>query len=168
MSVLTHTDSEAAVSKPLGGNWKVSASPDGSLVDKNSKKELSYLYYEAKRSTPYKLDIDKCFCIKGNECDEFLETALETLGLNFKESNDFIIYWLPLLEKNIFNLIRFLGDEFTNEVELDINPKPDTFIRIFMIFKGSDEFIDTHPEPLKHIERKGFVAVEWGGMNLDD
>jgi len=148
--------------------WNVIASPDGTLIDNQSKKELNYLFYEAKRELPYDLLPNKCFCIKGEECFKFLEDALVILGLNFKEINDFIIYWLPSLERNKFNLIRFLQNEFTSEIDVNVEPKPDTFIRIFMIFKGIDTPIETHPDPLISVERKGFVLVEWGGMNLDE
>jgi len=99
---------------------------------------------------------------------EFLEDVLSKLGLNFKERNDFIVFWLPAMQKNKYNLVRFLGEEFSQEVDLKITPKPDTFIRVFMIFKAVDEKINTKPEPLRTPQRKGFVAVEWGGMNLDE
>ena len=40
------------------------------------------------------------FCVKGEDTAAFLEDALSKLGLNRKEANEFIVYWLPLMEQN--------------------------------------------------------------------
>ena len=49
---------------------------------------------------------------------------------------------------------------------LDIDPNPDTLIRVLMIFKGLDNPIEVEEQQLITPERKGFVAVEWGGVDL--
>ena len=65
-----------------------------------------------------------------------MEEKLAVLGLNYKESEEFIVYWLPKLEKNKYNYIRFQTmDEINRTMELDIDPKPDTLIRVMMKFK---------------------------------
>ena len=49
-------------------------------------------------------------------------------------------------------------------MKLDVNPKPDTEIRLIFYFKPLDEKIDL-PEPVfEKKERKGFTVVEWGGV----
>ena len=50
---------------------------------------------------------------------------------------------------------------------LDISPSPDTEIRILMTYKGLDEPIDIREQKLEQVERKGFVAVEWGGTEIN-
>ena len=43
---------------------------------------------------------------------------------------------------------------------LEINPNPDTVIRVLMTFKALDNSIEVQEQQLKKPERKGFVAVE--------
>ena len=52
-------------------------------------------------------------------------------------------------------------------MDIDINPKPDTFIRITMIFKGLDKPIKVNEQKINKPKREGYVAVEWGGINLN-
>ena len=62
---------------------------------------------------------------------------------------------------------RFATEEEINEnMPLEINPKPDTIIRILMTYKGLDEPIDVEEQKLITPERNGFVVVEWGGTEI--
>ena len=96
----------------------------------------------------------------------FLETALADLGLNRREANEFIVYWLPLMEQNPYNLIAFQTDAYTDAAKLSISPSPDTLIRVFMAFQASDTFTDIPAQTLTAPDRIGFTAVEWGGTEL--
>ena len=40
--------------------------------------------------------------------------------------NAFIIYWLPKLEHNAYNLISFQSDAYTNAAKLTVTPAPDS------------------------------------------
>ena len=84
-------------------NWEVLAKPDGTLVDKNNR-EYYGLYWEGLRKE--KVKFNDGFVVAKEDSIKFLEEKLATLGLNSKESNEFIIYWLPKLQKNKYNLIR--------------------------------------------------------------
>ena len=57
---------------------------------------------------------------------------------------------------------------FFNNFELNINPKPDTLIRIFLSIKKIDSIPDIKEQKVQKIERKGFTVIEWGGSNLKD
>lgn len=151
MSTATTTTTllEESVEGDQTGYWDVIAEPDGTLMDPNTKKKYSYLYYEARKKKPFQLLPDRCHCVKGTDAADFLEEALTIMGLNFKERNDFITYWLPHLESNNYNLIRFLHEEYAEEVQMDIEPPPDTVIRVFMVFKGIPFRVVTHPPPLR-------------------
>jgi len=109
----------------------------------------------------------KGFCVKGEDTAAFLEDALEKLGLNRKKANEFIVYWLPLMEQNPYNIISFQTDIYTDTAELQIDPAPDTMIRVFMTFKASDYMIRLLPQKLTALERSGFTVVEWGGTELE-
>jgi hypothetical protein len=158
----------AAYPRYQSGGWAVVASPDGSLTDARTGKPYSYLFWEARRDVPYDLDVSRSFCVAGPDVEAFLERSLATLGLEGKEVNDFIVYWLPVLERNAYNLISFLEEEYTDTARLRVAPAPDTLIRVFMAFRGADAFVHTSPVPLRAVTRKGFTVLEWGGADLDE
>ena len=78
------------------------------------------------------------------------------------------MYWLPKLEKNKYNYIRFQTmEEINNNMRLDINPKPDTLIRVRMEYKPLDKRINVKEQKLTKVEREGYTIVEWGGTNIN-
>ncbi|MNV93061.1 hypothetical protein D3C71_1877070 [compost metagenome] len=84
-----------------------------------------------------------------------------------RESNEFIIYWLPKLENNKYNYIRFRTLEEINEyMRLDILPKPDSVIRVLMDFKKISSPISVVSQKLTSSTRYGFTVVEWGAREI--
>ena len=49
---------------------------------------------------------------------------------------------------------------------LNIQPRPDTLIRVWMIYMGMDMPIEIKEQELAHFERKGYTVVEWGGVEI--
>ena len=146
--------------------WNVFAKTSGDLIDLNTNKNLYSLYYESETTYNFKIEKDG-FIIKGENITEFLENKLSILGLTDREKEEFIIYWLPILQKNKYNYIRFATiDEINKNMPLKIKPNPDTLIRILMTFKGLEKPIDIKEQQLVTPERTGFVAVEWGGTEI--
>lgn len=146
------------------GSWEVIAEPNGTLFTEDGK-EYNYLYWEGTYSGENELS--EGYCIKGEDTTEFLEVKLEELGLSRKEANEFIVYWLPRMESNKYNIISFDTKEYEKYAELSIEPKPDNLIRVFMQFYGSDEFVDLkEPTVNETPDRNGFTVVEWGGSEL--
>ena len=146
--------------------WKVLAKNNGDLKDLNTNKNLYSLYYESEAVYNFKIEKDG-FIIKGENVAEFLENKLSILGLTDREKEEFIIYWLPILQKNKYNYIRFATiDEINENMPLEIIPNPDTLIRVVMTFKGLEKPIDVEEQQLETPERIGFVAVEWGGTEI--
>lgn len=143
--------------------WVVTAAPDGTLTDKNGQ-TYNYLYWEGETYAKY--DMSKGFCVKGKDTAAFLEGALEQLGLNRREANEFIVYWLPLMEQNEYNIISFQTDIYTEAAQLKVNPAPDTLIRVFMAWQASETAVDLPEQELTAPERNGFTVVEWGGTEL--
>ena len=112
--------------------------------------------------------MEEGFVVKGEDTIEFLEEKLEILGLNEREANEFIIYWLPKLENNKYNFIRFqTEEEINNNMPLEITPKPDTVIRVVMEFKELEESIEIEKQQLETPERIGYTVVEWGGTEIE-
>ena len=149
-----------------GRGWKVRALPNGNLIDLETGRELYALYYESEDVVNYKVE-NEGFVVEKENIITFLEEKLAILGLNQKEAEEFIIYWLPRLQENNYNYIRFASmDEINKNMELKIEPVPDTMIRVIMVYKGLDEKIDVIPQKLKLQERNGYAVVEWGGVEI--
>ena len=147
-----------------GNGWTVTAQPDGTLTDAKGQ-TYNYLYWEGDSNAEY--DLSQGFCVKGEDTAAFLEDALEKLGLTRREANEFIVYWLPLMEQNPYNIISFQTERYTDAAKLEIEPAPDTLIRVFMAWQASEEFVELPAQSLTAPERKGFTAVEWGGTEMD-
>ena len=97
----------------------------------------------------------------------FLEEALDKLGLTRREANEFIVYWLPLMEGNAWNLISFQTQAYTDMAKLTVEPAPDTVIRVFMTWRGLNAPVDIPAQTLTAPVRTGFTLVEWGGAELN-
>lgn len=145
------------------GAWRVAAAPDGTLTDERGQ-TYRYLYWEGTDNVQY--DFSEGFCVPGSETAAFLEDALAQLGLTRAEANEFIIYWLPQMEQNAYNLISFQSDAYTDAAKLTITPQPDTLLRVFMAWKPLTSAVEISPQPLTAPERTGFTAVEWGGAKV--
>lgn len=142
--------------------WEVIASPDGNLQINN--KNYYGLYWDEKNMQ--KTNFKTGFYVEKEEALNFLEEKLAIIGLNEREANEFIIYWLPVLERNEKSLIYFeLTEEREQHNKLNINPKPDSLLRIVIHIKRVNKKTTIKEEYLPTFERKGFVAVEWGGIN---
>ncbi len=169
------TDISVKLSKPdnilvsypkYNDEWHVHALKDGTLYDNNGRSYYA-LYWEG---ITYNIDnnIKEGFVVKGEDTIDFLEEKLSLLGLNERESNEFIMYWLPILEKNNYNYIRFVTrEEIDNSNSLTITPNPDTIIRVLMAYKPLDEKINVVEQKIITPKRNGFTVVEWGGTKLD-
>lgn len=157
------TDAELTCTYPVyDEGWSVVADKDGLI--KSDGKEYNYLYWEGKNSGTYSME--QGFCIKGSDTAVFLEEKLAELGLNRKEANEFIVYWLPLMEPNEFNVISFDTKEYEEMFKLHVNPTPETVIRVFMTWYGTDEPVTIEPQSIETPKREGFTVVEWGGAKI--
>ena len=143
--------------------WRVTADPDGMLTDANGQ-IYNYLYWEGELNACY--DFSKGFCVKGEDTAQFLEYALAKLGLTRREANEFIVFWLPMMQNNEYNVISFQGAAYTDSATLNITPAPDTLIRVFMAWQASDVYKNIPEQELSAPARKGFTVVEWGGTEI--
>ncbi len=145
--------------------WDVTAYPDGSLLNKADGTHHKYLFWDSKNCRT-KFDLSKGFCVAGADTESFLKEKLTYMGLTEEEMNEFIVYWLPRMEHNAYNLISFQGKAYTDSAKLDITPAPDSMLRVFMTYIPLEEAVDIEPQQLETFERNGFTVVEWGGSEL--
>ena len=164
---LGHIEDVTTIYPKYNDGWRVLAKPNGTLIDKSTGRSLYSLYWEGKN---YPSSVtNEGFVIKGEDTASFLEEKLEILGLNEREAEEFIIYWLPQMEHNKYNYIKFTERSVIDKyMPLEITPKPDTLIRITMEFKPLTEKINVKEQKLEKVERKGFTAVEWGGSKINN
>ena len=164
VTVKLKLDGELTCTYPAYNNgWTVTAHPDGKLIDENGR-EYYCLYWEGETHARY--DFSRGFCVKGEDTAMFLENVLAKIGLTEREANEFIIYWLPQMERNAYNLISFKADAYTNSAELNITPAPDSLLRVFMAWKPLDTAVEIEPQEFVGFERSGFTVVEWGGAKV--
>ena len=140
------------------------ATPDGTLIFPDGK-QYYCLYWEGK--CDLEPDFTKGACVKGSETAAFLEKALAEMGLSAREANEFIIYWLPILQENPYNLISFQTEAYTSVAELEITPTPDSLLRVYMTAKPLDHYEEIEPQVFDGFERKGFTVIEWGGSLIE-
>lgn len=160
---------------PQEAGWKVHAAPDGNLTDPVTLRTYYSLYYESELPKELDFQAKEGFLVKGEDTAEFLEEKLSILGLTDREAEEMIIYWLPQMSQNEYNLIRFATEEEIDEaMSLNISPEPDSVIRVWMVWEGADaEEAETLKEELMEQtlttpERNGFTVVEWGGVPVTD
>ncbi len=149
--------------------WKCTASPTGDLKTGNTT--YPYLFWEGAITLQASdINLKEGYIVNNENLIPFFEEKLKTMGLSSKESADFITYWCPKMNANKQNYVHFLfNSEFEKYAPLSIDPKPDSQLRVFMVWNKVDE----NKETLKPIEQKiptlkrnGFTVVEWGGTEL--
>ena len=146
--------------------WTVTALPDGTLTGADGRTYDS-LFWEAALDAEY--DLSAGFCVKGEDTAAFLEESLSALGLTDEEANAFIVYWLPRMQNNAYNLISFQTTAYTDAARLNITPTPDTVIRVFMTWQAQDNEIEIPTQTLPEAPaREGFTVVEWGGTEITE
>lgn len=165
VNVTLDVDGELLSTWPAYENgWTVTARPDGTLTDVDGN-EYSYLFWDAQNDIEW--DFSTGFCVAGEDTGAFLRQTLSSMGLTPKEYNEFIVYWLPLMERNPYNLISFQGELYEESAGLSITPKPDSMLRVFMAWKAAEKPVDIPAQTFEPFEREGFTVVEWGGCQAE-
>ncbi len=169
--------------------WSVSADVDGTLLEKTTGLELSYLCWGALSngdtipSSPplspgrqLRDDVEhfdpSCPSLEPHspttvllpfiELLPYIDGVLKSLSLHTSARNDFITYWLPTLSKKPYVALRFLPQAvYERAAELEVTPTPDVVTRVFMLFRGvsGEEAESASWQPAR--DRSTSVAVDW-------
>ena len=154
--------------------WNISVDKKQDSIFVNND-EYSYLFWDGKYDSDFVFN--KGFCVKGSDTEEFLEEKLYAMGLESNEVHDFVVYWLPQMNENEYNLISFTGfdenDDYNKTYNLDLldengNSVGEKF-RVIMIWTSLNHKINIEEQELPVFNRpidKPFM-VEWGGQELD-
>lgn len=143
--------------------WDVFVEKSGRI---NSR--YDYLFYEAYIIKIPSRQVGTGWCISQKNLKNELNDILLKIGLNQKETNEFLDYWLYRLQDykyyKIFPVVNEQLDEF---VEIYITPQPQTIFRIWFFFHGSDNLEELPSPQIIDFNREGTTVIEWGGVLLN-
>lgn len=149
-------------SDPLYQNgWEALAYPNGKLVVNGQT--YPYLFWEGTgQNYP---SVNEGVVVSSKDIETTLRSQLAQLGLNTKESADFLDFWLPKMPNTPYVRLTWFGTNLMNKLApLSVNPAPDTTIRVFLDFEGLNQPINIKSQKLTAPARHGFTLVEWGGL----
>ena len=69
--------------------------------------------------------------------------------------------------KNGISICSFQFGNYTEQCPLQVNPKPDSFLRVFLAIKKVTGTISSEEHKLHPFERHGFSVIEWVGSMID-
>jgi hypothetical protein len=168
VDVSVTTPGEIFISDPLypEGGWQdVEAHPDGTLYYEGKK--YKELFYES--TVVEKIERPEAgIWIKAKDIEPELRRITTQLGLINGEQEDFLEFWVPVLNnmKSPYIYFSILPPDEKDAVDrLTISPEPDTRIEFIAYFKPFQQTFDIEPLELPQTppERVGFTEVEWGG-----
>ncbi len=146
------------------GGWQVIAHPDGRVVNKADGKTYPYLFWEGNGGI-MKTDTNRGFVVAQVDVEPFLADSLAKLGFIDQEIADFIDFWLPRMQSAPYYFITFYGrDTMDALAPLNVQPTPDTIIRVLMDYRELDAPVEVEEYPLFAPKRTGFTVTEWGGV----
>jgi hypothetical protein len=167
--------------------WSVVAQPSGDLTilsassaDSKGKTnyingQFPYLYYESKIQDAAIQKPQEGYVVKYQDLDTLYQSILPKLGLNAKETKEYITYWNRALPTADYYFVGVMDRQSIDSIEpLAISPFPATSIRVRLYYEGvtrqqAQEKQKTIQNPqLITPQRNGFTAVEWGGMVKQD
>jgi len=145
--------------------WRLKVLANSEIVDKASGKRYPYLFWEGDYLKPSKESIKTGFIVKKSDLAEFLYTKLNEIGLNYREINDFITYWVPNLEHSKYLIHFFQNDSCNSICSYLFSRQPSSFIRVLVWFVElqPSEHPVIEPQTLIKNKRNDFTIVEWGG-----
>ncbi|MCD4733949.1 carboxypeptidase regulatory-like domain-containing protein, partial [bacterium] len=144
------------------GWQKVTASPDGMLSYRSN--EYGFLFYESQNPLPE--SYGGSWVVEQPELEGFFRENLSAHGFVGREIEDFVEYWIPRLTDSPWYSLRPLyKEELAEVIRLQIEPEPDSLLRLIYVIRGLDA-VDGDPTPpvIPDFERTGFTVAEWGGI----
>ncbi len=147
---------------PLSGWDNVIAHPDGKLMVNG--KTYDSLFWEGPGQGLYPA-VTGGLVVPRSQVVATIRSQLAQQGLTQKETNDFVAYWQDKIPNKQFVRLTWFNTAQMNQLApLQITPKPDTLIRVFLDMSGLDQPIQIPAQQFVKTARSGFSVVEWGGL----
>lgn len=145
--------------------WKLTAHPDGTIIDSVTHETHPYLFWEGYRTLLPRNT--QGFVVEQERVEMVLRFALTKYGLIDHEIEDFLQAWLPKFTGAAYYFISFYPQETIDQLyPLNVEPAPNTVIRVLMDYQKLSSPISVEPLslPTTPPTRTGFTLVEWGGL----
>jgi len=138
--------------------WDVFVTKEGIIEN-----TYDYLFYEA---ALFKVSLPNTgWVVEQGNLENWFKIKLTELGLNEKESRQFMEYWLSEMPVANYYEVKLLEKDFLDEnMKLSISPEPDTVIRLIFYFTPMKEYKNIEEPIIVTPNREGFTVVEWGGL----
>ena len=150
-------------SEPVYNNgWEATADPDGKLVV--GQKTFDSLFWEGIGIGEYPT-ITTGSIVANSDVKNTITNQLSYIGLNTKETDDFLDFWMPKMPSTHYVRLSWLqNSEMDKLAPLTISPTPTSVIRVFLDFEGLNTITNLPVQKLIPMKRTGFTVVEWGGL----
>jgi hypothetical protein len=152
------------VEPAYNNGWRITAHPDGRLVNADDGKTYPYLFWEG-RGGLYQ-EPENYWVVARADVERFLDGTLAKFAFNAKEIADFKEFWLPRMQGAPYYKIGFHGTGVMNELApLDVHGATvDTLVRVLMDYQPLQAPMASKPAPIRTPVRRGFTVMEWGGV----
>lgn len=148
--------------------WNIVADANGTIT--NDNKTYNYLFWDGKMEVgKFNVNANEGSIVESTNLIAFFENTLAKMGMNSKESADFITYWAPKMLENKSNFIHFMvNDAYEQIASVNVSPKPDNMLRIYMMWGAVEEgnTLSPTPQSFTSLKRDGFTYIEWGGSEF--
>jgi len=139
--------------------WEIEVIPSG-LINNHFR----YLFYEAR--IPALLQKEFGWEVEGAHLSSFFQGNMKALLFSPQEIDDFIDYWIPLLDMSkSYVIYPSFNEDLEDVIELGFSVEPDNLIRVFYIIEEQQSDKPIEPPQLPLFKREGFVVLEWGVIN---
>lgn len=102
--------------------------------------------------------------VKGSDTEAFLREKLAYLGSTPGSTTTLSPTGYRRC-KLPYNLITFAEEQYEELAPLTVTPKPDSVVRVHMVYLPLEQPIEIPEQELTPMERTGFTVVEWGGTD---
>ena len=138
---------------PYNDGWNVSIDTNG-IIDE----QYGYLFYEAKVSQP--LTAGEGWLLDGSNLEGEFRELMAELGFQGREIDDFMEYWMPLMEGSPWYAVYPQDPEVVTI--LNITPAPQNLLRYHFVVRPLTQPISIPQPTIVPFVRDGFTVVEWG------
>ncbi|MFH1377695.1 MAG: hypothetical protein ABIH86_02980 [Planctomycetota bacterium] len=142
---------------PYRTGWTVTADPSGRIDG-----QYDYLYYSSYQPNGWQMSFG--WLVAGADVETFFRGNLAAYGFNAQEIDDFVEYWVRLLDDYPYYAVYpQTSTQIDPLIRLTVSPQPDKVLRLFYTIIPEQSPISISAPTIPTFERSGFTVTEWGG-----
>jgi hypothetical protein len=137
--------------------WNITVDSSGRIND-----SYRYLFYECTAPDLYQYETG--WVIHKDSLTTFFRNHLKQTGFSGQEINDFIEYWIPILNaSDYYAIYPQYKETLAPIVQLNFSIIPNHLLRLFYVIKQCTKDVHLQPPSARPpFNRTGFYVVEWG------